>query len=465
MTHALVVDDDELQRETLVHALRGHYDVSTAADAERALEALRSQPVDLVVTDVCMPGINGVELVRQIRELWPDLPCIVMTGFASPADSVEALRAGAFWYVEKPFGRDFADILQRLADQALEHGRLRSENRALHGQLAARSGLDSIVGRSEPLRVVLDQIERVSDTDSTVLLTGESGTGKELFARAIHHRSRRARRMLVTVNCGAIPEHLLESELFGHVRGAFTNAYATRQGRFALASGGTIFLDEIGDMSPALQVKLLRVLQERTFEPVGSSRSVVADVRVIAATHQDLETAVREKRFRQDLYYRLNVIPIRLPPLRERTGDIPVLIDHFLQKLALDRGRRSPQIGPEALACLCDYPWPGNVRELENVVERLVVFAGDRAVTVADLPEPIRAGGPRQDATAPRLPAAGLCLADAVDRFEADLILQALERTHWNKQRAAALLGLNRPTLFAKIQRAGLQRPAQATDV
>ena len=460
--HVLAVDDDDLQRQALVRALGGHYAVSTASNAELALEALGTQPVDLVVTDVCMPGINGVELVRQVRERWPDVPCIVMTGFASPADSVEALRAGAFWYIEKPFGRDFADVLHRLAEQALEHGRLRSENRELHGQIAARSGLESIVGRSEALRAVLDQIARVADTDSTVLLGGESGTGKELFAHAIHHGSRRARRMFVTVNCGAIPEHLLESELFGHVRGAFTNAFANRQGRFALADGGTIFLDEIGDMSATLQVKLLRVLQDRTFEPVGSSKSTTVDVRVIAATHQDLETAVREKRFRQALFYRLNVIPIRVPPLRDRRDDVPLLVDHFLQKLARERGQRPPQIGPEVLARLCDYDWPGNVRELENLVERLVVFAADRTVTLDDLPEPIHERAPGREAAAPRLPAGGLRLVEAVERFEADLILQALERTNWNKQRAAALLGMNRPTLFSKIQRAGLHRREEA---
>jgi transcriptional regulator with GAF, ATPase, and Fis domain len=297
-----------------------------------------------------------------------------------------------------------------------------------------------------------------------VLVTGESGTGKELVARALHYNSRRADRPLVTVNCGAIPEELLESELFGHVRGAFTNAVSHRQGRFALAHGGTIFLDEIGDMSPSLQVKLLRVLQERTFEPVGSSKSISVDVRVVAATNQDLQLAIREKRFREDLYYRLNVIPIEVPPLRERREDIPLLVQHFLKTMNAEKGRSVSGFSDACMERLLAFEWPGNVRELENLVERLVILRGEGEIGPEDLPPPFGSIRAPVRIDAPRLPGSGIPFNDAVDRFETDLILQALEATHWNKQRAAALLGLNRTTLLEKIKKKGLEPPPGTPD-
>ena len=312
----LIVDDEELYRRALERILtRVGHNVITARDATEALAAVAEHPIDLVLSDIQMPGINGLELVRQIREIAPDLPCIVITGYGSAEQSVEALRAGAFWYLEKPFDQGHLDVVRRLVEQAIEVGRLKAENRMLQRQLQSRYQFENIVGTSPALHSVLEVVAKVAETDSTVLITGESGTGKELIARAIHYNSPRANRMLVTVNCGAIPEELLESELFGHVKGAFTNAIRHREGRFTVADGGTIFLDEIGDMSPNLQVKLLRVLQDRTFEPVGSSKTVSVNVRVLAATNQDLEQAIRERRFREDLYYRLNVIPIEVPPL------------------------------------------------------------------------------------------------------------------------------------------------------
>jgi DNA-binding NtrC family response regulator len=289
-----------------------------------------------------------------------------------------------------------------------------------------------------------------------VLITGESGTGKELVARAVHFNSGRAERMFVTVNCGAIPEELLESELFGHVRGAFTNAVAAREGRFALAHGGTIFLDEIGDMSPTLQVKLLRVLQDRTFEPVGSSQTQRVDVRVIAATNQDLVTAIREKRFREDLFYRLNVIPVETPPLRARKDDIPLLVSHFLKKVQEERRVPACSIESDTLARLCEHDWPGNVRELENTIERLVVLKGGGAIGVADLPASMRAPSARALTSVPQLTSAGLPLTITVDRFEAELIRQALQQTRWNKNQAAKLLEMNRTTLLEKIKKHGL---------
>jgi DNA-binding NtrC family response regulator len=293
-SHVLVVDDEELYRHALQRILKrvGHT-VTTARDSTEALAVVSEQPLDLVLADIQMPGINGLELVRQIHEIAPDLPCIVITGYGTPQNSV-------FWYLEKPFDQGHLDVVRALVDQAIELGRLKSENRILQKQLCSKYGFENIVGNSAALRSALDVVRKVADVDSTVLVTGESGTGKELIARAIHYNSRRSNRMFVTVNCGAMPEELLESELFGHVRGAFTSAISNREGRFLAAHGGSIFLDEIGDMSPNLQVKLLRVLQDKTFEPVGSSKPVTVDVRVIAATNQNLEEAIREKRFREE---------------------------------------------------------------------------------------------------------------------------------------------------------------------
>ena len=455
----LVVDDEELYRRAIERILsRVGYGVVPARDATEALELVASSSVDLVLCDIQMPGINGLELVRQISDIEPDLPCIVMTGYNTPENSIEALQAGAFWYLEKPFEGETLDVVRRLVQQAIEHGRLKSENRQLHRQLRSRHKFDSIIGKSARVGRVLSVIEKVADTESTVLITGESGTGKELVARALHYNSRRAERMLVTVNCGAIPEELLESELFGHVKGAFTNAVRSREGRFAVANGGTIFLDEIGDMSPNLQVKLLRVLQERTFEPVGSSKTTKVDVRIIAATHQNLPKLIQEKRFREDLYYRLNVLPIEVPSLRERIDDLPLLVHHFLDLAQKERGSRVQAVTDEAMQRLMDYHWPGNVRELENLTERLTVLVGEGEIEVSDLPPHIQAE-PQAQPWAPRVPSTGLDFNSVVGLFEADLIEQALEQTHWNKNRAAQLLGLNRTTLIEKIKKRGLLPP------
>jgi len=412
-----------------------------------------SQPIDLVLSDVKMPGINGLELVRQVHEFNPDLPCIVITGYGGPEQSVDALRAGAFWYLEKPFEQGHLDVVRRLAEQAIEHGRLKQENRLLQSQLETRHHFDSIVGESHALRRVLETVERVAATDSTVLVTGESGTGKELIARAIHYNSPRASRMMVTVNCGAIPEELLEAELFGHVRGAFTNAVSHREGRFALADGGTIFLDEIGDMSMNLQVKLLRVLQERTFEPVGSSKTQAVDVRVIAATNQQLPELIAERRFREDLYYRLNVIPIEVPPLRERSADVPALVAHFLEAHAERNGMSVKGVSPEAVETLCRHPWPGNVRELENLMERMVILRREGEIGLEDLPVEYRAASAPPTAAAPGLGAGGMIMRAELEALEARWIREALELTGWNKNQAAQLLQMNRTTLLEKIKK------------
>jgi DNA-binding NtrC family response regulator len=458
-TRVLVVDDEELYRRSLERILaRAGHEVLTARDAGSAMQLVTSEPLDLVLCDVRMPGLSGLELIRQVRDAQPDVPCIVVTGYGSPETSVEALRAGAYWYLEKPFEQGHLDVVRRLVEQAIEHGRLRAENRRLQRQLRSRYRFESVVGSSPALRAVLDVVEKVADTESTVLITGESGTGKELIARALHYNSRRAERPLVTVNCGAIPEELLESELFGHVRGAFTNAVSHREGRFAVADGGSIFLDEIGDMSPNLQVKLLRVLQDRTFEPVGSSKTQRVDVRVIAATNQDLKEAIRERRFREDLFYRLNVIPLEVPPLRERREDVPLLAKHFLEVLESERGKRVQGITPQALEQLAACDWPGNVRELENLIERMLVLREGETIDVHDLPPAYQTPCLPPPGSA-RLPASGLPFGEAVDRFETDLIRQALEQTHWNKNRAAQLLGMNRTTLLEKIKKKGLAQP------
>jgi DNA-binding NtrC family response regulator len=453
----LVVDDEEFYRRALERILRraGH-SVIMARNGTEAIDTVASQPVDLVLADVKMPGINGLELVRQIHEFAPDLPCIVITGYGSAESSVEALKAGAYWYLEKPFDQGHLDVVRRLVEQAIEHGHLKSENRILHSQLQSKYQFEKIIGNSHALRAVLDIVSKVAEADSTVLITGESGTGKELIARAIHFNSKRADKMFVTVNCGAIPEHLLESELFGHIRGAFTNAISNREGRFSIAHEGTIFLDEIGDISLTAQVKLLRVLQERTFEPVGSSKPVKVDVRVIAATNQVLEEAIRERRFREDLYYRLNVIPIEVPPLRNRRDDIPLLVDHFLN--ASNEGRKHPAEGlsKEALESLCKLEWPGNVRELENLMERLVTLCGGREICNDDLPTSISTTG-SPPTTVPQIPPQGLSFRDVVDQFESELILQALQITHGNKNRAAQLIQMNRTTMLEKMKKKGVK--------
>jgi transcriptional regulator with GAF, ATPase, and Fis domain len=328
----------------------------------------------------------------------------------------------------------------------------------LQSALRSRYKFDNIIGKSAPLQQVLSIVEKVANTESTVLVTGESGTGKELIAQALHYNSRRSERPLITVNCGAIPEELLESELFGHVKGAFTNAVSHRDGRFSLADGGTIFLDEIGDMSPKLQVKLLRVLQEMTFEPVGSSKTIKVDVRVIAATHQNLPTLIANKQFREDLYYRLNVLPIEIPPLRERRDDIPLLVHHFLDIATQEPGSREVTVSEKAMERLLAHSWPGNVRELQNVMERLVILCSDDEIGVSDLPALLQQDS-KPASVAPIVPPTGISFNETVEQLETDLIIQALQHTEWNKNRAAQLLGLNRTTLLEKIKKRGLTRP------
>lgn len=450
----LVIDDEEVLLKALDRYLKGEgYDVSAFSDWERGLEAAREKSFDLLLVDLMLPKSSGIEVIRKLKGIHPSVVSIVMTGFGTIPSAVEAIRAGAYHYVTKPF--DLEDIGSLIA-KALDHAQLREENRFLKRQLQAKFGFENIIGESLPMKEVFRLVEKIADTDSTVLITGESGTGKELIAQAIHYRSRRAERPFVAVNCAAIPEGLLETELFGHVKGAFTGAVTTRPGKFELADRGTIFLDEIGDMSPKLQVKVLRALQERVIQPVGSSKNREVDIRVIAATNQNLEEAVAKGRFRQDLFYRLHVIPIHLPALRERKDDLPLLLQHFLQKCQTNgRDRRTTSFSPEVVDRLRAYDWPGNIRELENLVLRLVVLKGGGEISSADLPANLSGRGSELVSENVSFPEEGVDLRGMVERFEGELIRKALEQSGGNKNRAAQLLRLNRTTLIEKLKKMG----------
>ncbi|HTO71673.1 MAG TPA: sigma-54 dependent transcriptional regulator [Myxococcota bacterium] len=457
----LVVDDDALFRAALVRYLEGEsFAVVAEGDPAAALERLEQRTFDLVLTDLRMPGLDGIAFVRRVRALDPEAVCIVVTGFGNPERSVEALSAGAFWFIEKSYER--IACLSPLVEKALEFRRLHGANRQLQRQLESRYGFDNIVGESEALRATIDMVRKVADSEATALVLGESGVGKELFARAIHYNSPRAARPFVAVNCGAIPEELLESELFGHVRGAFSGALRDRVGRFAAANGGTIFLDEIGDMSPKLQTKLLRVLQEREYEPVGSSRTERADVRVVAATNQNLPELIREKRFREDLYFRLCGVPIEVPSLRARREDVPLLVRHYIEV----QRRSYPDIAgitDTALKRMTEYDWPGNVRELQGLVERLVVLRRSGWVDESDLPPSV--AGQRLERPSVSIPREGIDCAALVAAYEEELILAALNATGWNKNRAAQLLGMKRTTLVEKLRVRNLTPPGGAPDL
>lgn len=454
----LVCDDESSIRTALFRALekRGYQVLTASCIAEAETLIASQQSIDLLVTDIRLPDGDGLDFMTRTQKTH-HCQSIVMTGFGSIENAIEATKKGAFHYVTKPF--NIEEVLA-LADKALENKRLAAENKMLRMQLHEKYKFENIIGQSEAITKVFEMIEVVADSNSTVLITGESGTGKELVARAIHYNSSRASKLLVPVNCGAIPGELLESELFGHVKGAFTGAISNRQGRFEVAHEGTIFLDEIGDMSPSLQVKILRAIQDRKFEPVGSTKSVEVDVRIIAATHKDLEKAVADKSFREDLFYRLNVIPIKIPALRERKSDIPLLINHFTRQFNEVKRRDINGFSSDAMEMLLAYNWPGNVRELENLVERIVTIKGRGTVEVHDLPE--RYQLKNNVAINPdkiSVPEKGLDFNTAVDNFENALIMQALERTSWNRNKAASLLNLNRTTLVEKIKKKGLLPP------
>ena len=449
----LIAEDNELSRDNLAELLRSYgYEVKGVGDGRQAMDVFIDDKYDLVITDLKMPHVDGLHLLKFVKEVNPESIVIMITGYGTVNSAVEAMKLGAFDYIAKPL-KD--DIVKLTVDRALSYAKLKEENITLKDQLKKKYDFGKIIGFSDNMRKVFDKIEKVAASDSTVVIYGESGTGKELVARAIHFNSDRRSCPLVPVNCGAIPEELLESELFGHEKGAFTGAIKSRVGRFELAQAGTIFLDEIGDMSPALQLKVLRVIQEKQFERIGGVKTITADVRIICATNQDLDKAVQEKRFREDLYYRINVIPITLPPLRDRKMDIPVLINHFLQKFNKLKKRNVKEVTPEAMNYMMRYAWPGNIRELENLIEMLVVMKEEGKIKVDDLPPKILSVGKgKSDVSGVvDIPEDGIEYNEIVDQFEKGLLLKALEKTSGVKNRAAKLLHLNRTTFVEKLKR------------
>jgi DNA-binding NtrC family response regulator len=450
--HILLVEDEAPLRQAVADQLadRG-YRVAQVDSGEAALERLADFAFDIIITDLRLPGIGGSAVLEAAVARYPDIVAIVVTGFGTVKDAVEAIKRGAWDFVSKPFQ---IDELLHVLDSALEQRRLKSENAYLRAQLEERYSFEGIVGKSRAMARLFQLLETVAPTNSTILITGETGTGKEVVSRAIHHNSPRRQHRFVALNCSAIPETLLEAELFGHVRGAFTGAVGNRQGRLEQAHKGTLFLDEVGTMSPALQMKLLRVLQEREFERVGDSHTTKVDVRIIAATNSDLGRMVADGQFREDLFYRLNVIPVQLPPLRERKEDIPLLVQHFLEKFRTDRLSATPTFSQEAMRCLMAYHWPGNVRQLDNTVERAVAFSGGRAqIDVHDLPIEIQQAQEPALSSAVTLPEDGVDLDAFMANIERELIQRSLERTGGNKGQAARLLNLKRTTLVEKLKR------------
>jgi DNA-binding NtrC family response regulator len=449
--HILFVDDEVALRTLMAERLRERgFEVVEAESGENALDLLDQFAFDVVITDLRMPGIDGARVIQAAVGRYPGIIAIVITGYGTVKDAVDAIKRGASDFIAKPFQ---FDELMHVLQKALEQRRLASENAYLRAQLEDRYQFGGILGRSRPMQALFQLLETVARSSSTILITGETGTGKEVVARAIHHNSPRRSHRFVALNCSAIPEALLEAELFGHVRGAFTGAVGTRQGRLEQSHKGTLFLDEVGTMSVGLQMKLLRVLQEREFERVGDNQTIKVDVRIIAATNSDLARMVASGSFREDLYYRLNVIPIHLPPLRERRDDIPVLVTHFLAKFAPGA---TLHVSQSAMRALMAYQWPGNVRQLENAMERAVALgAGRKEIDSMDLPPEIQAMP--QPAATPFVdfPEDGLDLPRYLSSIERDLIERALDRTHGNRNRAADLLRIKRTTLVEKLKRIG----------
>jgi len=438
----LVVDDERSMRELLAIVLRREgYEVLLADNGRSAVELLGREPVDLLISDIKMPDLSGVEVLRAAKKIDQDILGIMITAFASTDSAVEAMRLGACDYLSKPFD---IDLLKMKVREKIENRQLRQENVLLKRTLGLSHQFSNIIGRSEAMLDVFKMIETVARTNSTILLTGESGTGKGLVAQAIHFHSLRREKPVVALNCGAMPENLLESELFGHMRGAFTGADSNKKGLLEVAEKGTIFLDEIGEMSPVMQVKLLRVLQERRFRRVGGLEELQADIRVIAATNQDLNKLVADGRFREDLFYRINVIPIALPPLRDRREDIPLLCEHFLAKYTEQMGKTITGISQEAIDLLIEHDWPGNIRELENVLERAVALEGSPTILPESLPQVLRGEGPKAAAgAAESLPEGGIDLEAHVKEIERGYIAQALVRADGVQVKAAELLGMS----------------------
>src|SRR5512141_2008884 len=449
----LIVDDEEVLRDVLDVVLRREgFDVLSAASGEEALNVLDTEEVDLVILDIMLPGISGIDTLRAIRIANPLLPVIVITAFSSIDGAIEAMKHGAFHYIPKPFKNEEVVLT---VNKALEQRRLSKENERLKAELSEKYAYSNIIGKSEVMRKVFDLVRLAAPSRSNILIAGESGTGKELVAKAIHHASPRARNAFVTVNSGSLPPELLESSLFGHMKGAFTGAIATKRGLFEVADGGSIFLDEIGNINLETQAKLLRVIQEKEFMRLGSVDTIKVDVRIIAATNADLQKLMRESHFREDLFYRLNVITITLPPLRRRREDIPLLVQHFLEKYAEENKRKVKEVTPEAMRILMDHTWPGNVRELENTIERAVVLCTTERIGTDLLPDYLRYPVSTEQ-PAMVVPSEGISLKDAVSRYERTMILQSLEMANGVQKKAAELLQLKPSTLNEMMKRLGI---------
>ena len=451
----LIVDDERSLREFLEIFLRKEgYTVTTAAGGQPAVDFVAGgREFDLVLTDLMMPGVDGLSVLDAVKDSFPDTQVLMMTAYATADTAIEAMKKGAFDYIQKPFK---VDEIQVIIEKALGQRRLVEENRQLRAQVHKQYHFHNIIGGAAPMQAVFELVQRVADTRTSVLITGESGTGKELIARALHHNSRRKNSPMITVNCGAIPENLMESELFGHTKGSFTGAHAAKIGMFEAADGGTIFLDEIGEMPMHLQVKLLRVLQERRLRPVGATHETPIDVRVIAATNQDLEDSIRDGRFREDLYYRLNVIRLEMPPLRARREDIPLIARHFLRRFTEDMGKRIEDFEPAAMEALLAYDFPGNVRELENLVERAVTLESAPWVRPDSLPLWLVQPEHRHGELSYNLPEEGVDLEELLAGLEAGILEQALARTGGNRTEAARLLAISFRSIRYKLDKYGI---------
>jgi len=456
----LVIDDELIVCESCQRILEEEgYEVETALSGEEAFKKMRENPFGIVITDLKMPGMDGMEVLKVFRREYPDTIIIMITGFSTVETAVEAMKLGAFDYIPKPFTPDEVSIVVK---KAVEQKNLLLENIYLRQELQEKYGFHNIVGKSKKMQEIYRIIAKVAPTDSTVMINGQSGTGKELIARAIHFNSPRREKQFVPVDCAVLSENLLESELFGHVRGSFTGAVTTKPGLFEVADGGTVFLDEIGNISLAIQAKLLRVLQEREFTPVGGTKAKKVDIRLIAATNKELEKMIKEGSFREDLYYRLNIVPILLPPLRERQEDIPALSVHFLKKYSEEMGKSIKGFTPEAMEKLMKYPWPGNVRELENVIERTVVMMDEEMLRAEHL---ILPGQQEREGIESSIPATSEALKElkkqlrekAVEDIEKAFIINALERNQWNVTRAAEEVGMLRPNFQALMRKYGLR--------
>lgn len=451
----LIVEDEKNTREGLERTLNRNYQIIQADNGEKALQLLAEKPVDILLTDLRMPGMDGLTLVRRAIAHESQPVCIVLTAYGSIESAVEAMKAGAYDFLTKPLNLDQLEIV---IERALHSRQLENENRSLRTQLDKKFGLEAIVGRTPVMEELFKLIRQVAPARTTALIQGESGTGKELVAHAIHNLSPRARGPFIAVHCAALPQNLLESELFGHEKGAFTGAVERRRGRFEMAEGGTLFLDEISEVAPAIQVKLLRVLEEWKFERVGGQETLKADIRLVTATNNDLKKIVQEGRLRNDLFYRLNVVMINLPPLRERRDDIPLLARHFLQDFAHENNRKIEDISPDALSALADYDWPGNVRELKNVIERMVVLGRGARLTLRDLPASVR----EKEQTAPQacgiISAASIPLsAGSIKETNRRMIMAAVEAVGGNRTLAAKKLGISRRTLHRKLREFGIK--------